>query len=62
MNSQQRRVIKRATVAWMTDRPHMAMDIMTDGGLRDMWPTFQAEQLRAARRRFLARMAQERAT
>lgn len=58
MDSRQRRVIKRATVAWMTDRPHMALDILAKGGLADLWPDFQAEQLRAARRRFLTRMAQ----
>ena len=57
MTSTQRRVIKRATFAWMTDRPHMALDILTQGGLADLWPTFEREQLRAARRRFLARMA-----
>jgi len=61
LTSHQQRALKRATVAWMTDRPHMALDIITAAGMADVWPTFQREQLKAARRRFLARMAQERA-
>jgi hypothetical protein len=45
----------------MTDRPHTALDILTAAGMANVWPTFQREQLKAARRRFLARMATARA-
>jgi hypothetical protein len=61
LTSYQQRALKRATLAWMADKPHQALDIITAAGMADVWPTFQREQLKAARRRFLARMATARA-
>lgn len=60
LTSVDRRQIKRATQAWMGGKPHQALDILTGAGLSDLWPTFEREQLRAARRRFLAEMARQR--
>lgn len=46
------RVLARATAAWREGRPHAALEILTDAGMVDHWPAFQAACLRAARRRF----------
>jgi hypothetical protein len=51
-----RRTFKRAAHAWSRGMPHRAWEILAVAGYGDLWPAFQREALRQARRRYRARM------
>jgi hypothetical protein len=47
-------VLRRAAAAWEAGRPHEALDILSEAGMREeYWPQFQRTALGHARARYL---------
>lgn len=46
------RAIRRAVRAWQGGRPHEALELLAEAGMKDQWPEFIRAAHADARRRF----------